>query len=95
MAQLIFAFNNVKLDRNAFKQDTCLTPHEAELCSLVHKVCFNWNRSAHVQLVAMPAFQTLLSLSQFSSEEILSGLKSHEKNCRSTQFAQIKRGNCY
>jgi hypothetical protein len=76
MAHLIFAFIKTTTN-NDYEQDESLTSREIELCALMHKVCYKWNYKAYTELVTKhkPAFQTLLKLSQFSSQNILRNIQ--------------------
>jgi hypothetical protein len=76
MAQLIFAFIKTTTN-NDYEQDESLTSREIELCALMHKVCYKLNDSAYDELVTKTAFQTLLKLSQFSSQNILRNIQDH------------------
>lgn len=81
-AQLIKAFK--MSSSKAYEPDASSTSQDVELCALAQKVCFYWNRSAHMELVSKDAFSTMLNLRQFSTENILARIEKGVKQCRST-----------
>lgn len=79
--QLIWAFNHVKLTED-YNTNVSLSSEEVNMCALLQQVCYKWNFKAHEKLLDKPAFQTLLSLSSFSSANILRNMKPEERQCR-------------
>jgi len=53
-AQLIKAFTRTHL--KTYEPDASSNSQDVELCALAQKVCYDWNRSAHMELVSKPAF---------------------------------------
>lgn len=81
MLQLIWAFIHVKMTED-YNKNVSLSSEEVKMCALLQQVCYQWNFLAHKELLEKPAFQTLLSLSQFSSANILSKMKPEKRQCR-------------
>lgn len=81
-AQLIKAFTRTHL--KTYEPDASSNSQDVELCALAQKVCYDWNRPAHIKLVSKDAFKTMLNLRQFSTENILAGIEDGVKQCRST-----------